>query len=63
MDLAKLVKTLEETWGVEAAPLAVAAGPAAAAGPAEAAEEKTEFDVVLMAAGERKSRSSKRFGK
>lgn len=54
MDLAKLVKTLEETWGVEAAPVAVAAGPAAAGGPAEAAEEKTEFDVVLMAAGEKK---------
>ena len=54
MDLAKLVKKLEETWGVEAAPVAVAAGPAAAAGPAEAAEEKTEFDVVLTAAGEKK---------
>ena len=54
MDLANLVKKLEETWGVEAAPLVVAAGPAAAAGPAEAAEEKTEFDVVLTAAGEKK---------
>ena len=54
MDLAKLVKTLEDTWGVEAAPVAVAAGPAAAAGPAEAEAEKTEFDVILTAAGDKK---------
>jgi len=53
MDLAKLVKTLEEKWGVEAAPVAVAA-PAAAAGPAEAVEEKTEFDVILSGAGDKK---------
>ena len=44
---------LEEKWGVSAAaPVAVAAGPAAAAAPA--AEEKTEFDVVLTEAGEKK---------
>ena len=53
MDLAKLVKTLEETWGVEAAPVAMAAA-APAAGPAEAAEEKTEFDAVLTAIGDKK---------
>ncbi|MBM3863998.1 MAG: 50S ribosomal protein L7/L12 [Verrucomicrobia bacterium] len=50
LEAADLVKKLEETWGVSAAaPVAVAAGPAA--GPAEAAEEKTEFDVVLTDAG------------
>jgi len=55
MDLAKLVKTLEETWGVEAAPVAVAAGPAVAADAGASAEvEKTEFDVVLTSAGEKK---------
>ncbi len=53
LDLSKLVKELEETWGVSAASMAVAAGPAA--GPAAAAvEEKTEFDVVLSAAGAEK---------
>jgi len=52
------VKMLEEKWGVSAAaPVAVAAGPAAgAAGGAAAkpAEEKTEFTLVLQAAGEKK---------
>ena len=50
MDMATLVKTLEEKWGVSAAPVAVAA----AAGPADAAavaEEKTEFDVELKEVG------------
>lgn len=47
MELADLIDGLKETWGVTAA---VAAGPAAA-GPAAAAEEKTEFDVVLVDAG------------
>ena len=46
MELADLIDGLKETWGVTAA---VAAGPAAAAGPV--AEEKTEFDVVLVDAG------------
>ena len=46
MELADLIDGLKETWGVTAA---VAAGPAAAAGPI--AEEKTEFDVVLVDAG------------
>ncbi|RMG93381.1 MAG: 50S ribosomal protein L7/L12 [Deltaproteobacteria bacterium] len=53
MELAGLVKELEEKWGVSAAaPVAVAAaGPAADAG---AAEEKTEFDVVLKSMGDKK---------
>ncbi len=51
MDIVEIVKTLEEKWGVSAAaPVAVAAGPAAGdAG--EAAEEQTEFDVVLTSFG------------
>jgi large subunit ribosomal protein L7/L12 len=48
LDLANLVKQLEEKFGVSAAPVAVAGG-AAAAGPA--AEEKTEFTVVLSDKG------------
>jgi len=49
LEAADLVKKLEETWGVSAAaPVAMVAGPAAAA---EAAEEKTEFNVVLAEAG------------
>ncbi|MBO2520112.1 MAG: 50S ribosomal protein L7/L12 [Limnochorda sp.] len=56
LELAELVKALEEKFGVSAAaPVAVAAGPAVAAGGAEAAEEeKTEFDVILEAAGDKK---------
>ena len=49
LELADLVKALEEEFGVSAAPVAVAAAPGAAAAPA--AEEKTEFDVVLKNAG------------
>ncbi len=53
LEAVELVKQLEESWGVSAAaPVAVAAGPAA--GPAEAAEEKTEFDVVITDAGANK---------
>ena len=49
LEVADLVKALEEKWGVSAAaPVAVAAGPAASG---EAAEEKTEFDVILAEAG------------
>lgn len=48
MELADLIEGLKETWGVTAA-VAVSGGGAAAAGPA--AEEKTEFDVVLVDAG------------
>ncbi|MDN2568088.1 50S ribosomal protein L7/L12 [Aquibium sp. A9E412] len=54
LEAAELSKMLEEKWGVSAAaPVAVAAGGGAAA-PAEAAEEKTEFDVVLTDAGAQK---------
>lgn len=52
LELADLVKALEEEFGVSAAPVAVAAGAAGAAAPA--AEEKTEFDVVLADAGSEK---------
>jgi len=53
LETSELVKMIEETFGVSAA-AAVAAAPAAAAGGGEAAapaEEKTEFDVILQAAG------------
>ena len=53
LELADLVKALEEEFGVSAAPVAVAAAPGAA-GAAPAAEEKTEFDVILKAAGANK---------
>lgn len=53
LELSELVKALEEEFGVSAAaPVAVAAVPAGAAAPA--AEEKTEFDVILTGAGESK---------
>lgn len=53
IDITDLVKMMEDKFGVSAAaPVAVAAGPAAAA--AAPAEEKTEFTVVLKAAGEKK---------
>ena len=52
LELADLVKAIEEEFGVSAAPVAVAAVGAAA--PAAAAEEKTEFDVVLKAFGAKK---------
>ncbi len=53
MEAADLSKLLEEKWGVSAAaPAAVAAAPAAAGG--EAAAEKTEFDIILASAGEKK---------
>jgi large subunit ribosomal protein L7/L12 len=53
MEAAELVKTLEEKWGVSAAAPAMMAmaAPGAAAAPAE---EKTEFDVVLAGAGDKK---------
>ena len=49
LELADLVKALEEEFGVSAAPVAVAAAPGAAA--AAPVEEKTEFDVILKNAG------------
>lgn len=52
LDLSKLVKALEERLGVSAAaPVAVAAAPAAGAAPAPAAEEQTEFTVILADMG------------
>ncbi|MXV35082.1 MULTISPECIES: 50S ribosomal protein L7/L12 [unclassified Saccharibacter] len=53
LEAAELSKMLEEKWGVSAAaPAAVAAAPAAGGG--EAAAEKTEFDIVLAKAGDKK---------
>ena len=56
LEAAELSKKLEEAWGVSAAaPVAVAAVPGAGGGEAvEAAAEKTEFDVVLAAIGDKK---------
>ena len=58
LEAAQLSKLLQEKWGVSAAaPMAMAGGgvaAGAAGGGAVATEEKTEFDVVLMAAGEKK---------
>lgn len=55
LELSEMVKALEEEFGVSAAvPMAVAAGPAAGAPAAAEEEEKTEFDVILKAAGEKK---------
>lgn len=54
IELAELVKALEEKFGVSAAAAVVAGGPVAGAAPAEEAEEKTEFDVVLKDAGANK---------
>lgn len=54
LELSKLVEALEDRLGVTAAAPAVAVAAAPAAGGAEAAAEKTEFDVVLTAAGDKK---------
>jgi len=55
MEIAELVKELEEKWGVSAAaPVAVAAAGGAAAAAPEAAVAKDEFDVILKGAGEKK---------
>ena len=51
LEAAELAKALEEKWGVTAAAAVAAAGPAGAAAPAE---EQTEFDVILAAAGDKK---------
>lgn len=54
LEIAALVKELEEKWGVSAAaPVAIAAAPAAG-GAAPAQEEQTEFTVILKAAGDKK---------
>ena len=54
IDLVNLTKALEDKWGVKAAPVAAAAAPAAAGPAAPAAEEKTEFTVVLKGGGANK---------
>ena len=55
LELADLVKALEQKFGVTAvAPMAVAAAPAVGAAAAQAAEEQTEFDVILKSIGEKK---------
>ena len=54
IQIAELVKELETKWGVSAAPVVVGGGGGAAAAPAEAAEEKTEFDVILADGGANK---------
>lgn len=55
LEASELAKMLEEKWGVSAAaPVAMGVMPGAGGGAAEAAEEKTEFDVILMAAGDKK---------
>jgi large subunit ribosomal protein L7/L12 len=59
IEIASLVKDLEDKWGVSAAaPVAVAAAPAAGGG-GEVAEEKTEFDVIFVAPGDNKIASIK----
>ncbi len=54
IQIAELIKTLEDKWGVKAAPVAVAAAPGAGAAPAAAAEAQTEFTVELKEAGANK---------
>ena len=55
LELAELVKALEEEFGVSAsAPVAAAAAPVAADGGGAEEEEQTEFDVVLVSSGEKK---------
>src|SRR5438552_14267347 len=54
IQIAELIKTLEDKWGVKAAPVAVAAAPGAAAAAAAPVEEKTEFTVELKEAGANK---------
>ncbi len=54
IEIANLVKELETKWGVSAAAPVAAAGPAAAGPAAPAAEEKTEFSVVLKGFGDKK---------
>ena len=54
LELAELVKALEEEFGVTAAPVAMAAAPVGAGAPAAAEEEKLEFTVILKEIGENK---------
>ncbi len=54
LDLSEMIKAMEEKFGVSAAAAVAVAAPGAAAGAAPAAEAKTEFTVVLAAAGDKK---------
>jgi large subunit ribosomal protein L7/L12 len=54
LELSELIKDMEEKFGVSAATAVAVAAPAAAGAAAPAAEEKTEFDVILTAAGDNK---------
>lgn len=55
LELVELTKAIQDKWGVSAAPVAVAAaGPAAPAEAAPVEEEKTSFDVILKAVGDKK---------
>jgi large subunit ribosomal protein L7/L12 len=54
LELSELIKDMEEKFGVSAAAAVAVAAPAAGGGEAAAVEEKTEFDVILLAAGEKK---------
>jgi large subunit ribosomal protein L7/L12 len=54
MEIAELIKKMEDEWGVSAAPAAVAVAAGPGGGDGAAAEEQTEFDVVLTAVGDKK---------
>ena len=54
MEIASLIKKMEQEWGVTAAPAAVAVAGPAAGGAAAVVEEQTEFDVILVSSGEKK---------
>ena len=54
IQIAELIKELENKWGVKAAPAVVAGAAPAAAAPVEAKVEQTEFDVILATAGANK---------
>ena len=54
LEISELIKMMEEKFGVSAAAAAVAVAPAAGGAAAPAAEEKTEFDVILVEAGANK---------
>jgi large subunit ribosomal protein L7/L12 len=54
LEASQLSKVLQEKWGVSAAAAVAVAAPVAGGGAAVAVEEQTEFDVILMAAGEKK---------
>jgi large subunit ribosomal protein L7/L12 len=54
MEIATLIKKMEQEWGVTAAPAAVAIAGPAAGGAAAPVEEQTEFDVILTSSGDKK---------